>query len=302
MNPLSTRVASLELANPTMLASGMMGETGASLVAIAEAGAGAVVTKSVGLEPRKGYENPTLVELEGGYLNAMGLPNPGIDAYREEMLVARGAKVPIIGSVFATTPEDYALLAWKMQDYGAAAVELNLSCPHAKGLGMEIGVDPTAVRRIVREVKQTVKIPVLAKLTPNTHRLAEVGKAVEEAGGDGIVAINTLRAMVISVEAKRPILSNKVGGLSGPAVRSIGVRCVYELYETVEIPIIGVGGVESWRDAVEYMMAGATAVQIGSAIGRKGLSVFQVIVQGLQEYLEREGLENIGDIVGVAHD
>jgi len=302
MNPLSTRVASLELANPTMLASGMMGETGASLLAIAEAGAGAVVTKSVGLEPRKGYENPTLVELEGGYLNAMGLPNPGIDAYREEMLVARGAKVPIIGSVFATTPEDYALLAWKMQDYGAAAVELNLSCPHAKGLGMEIGVDPTAVRRIVREVKQTVKIPVLAKLTPNTHRLAEVGKAVEEAGGDGIVAINTLRAMVISVEAKRPILSNKVGGLSGPAVRSIGVRCVYELYETVEIPIIGVGGVESWRDAVEYMMAGATAVQIGSAIGRKGLSVFQVIVQGLQEYLEREGLENIGDIVGVAHD
>ena len=302
MNKLSTRVASLELANPTMLASGMMGETGASLVAIAEAGAGAVVTKSVGLEPRKGYENPTLVELEGGYLNAMGLPNPGIDAYREEMLVARGAKVPIIGSVFATTPEDYALLAWKMQDYGAAAVELNLSCPHAKGLGMEIGVDPTAVRRIVREVKQTVKIPVLAKLTPNTHRLAEVGKAVEEAGGDGIVAINTLRAMVISVEAKRPILSNKVGGLSGPAVRSIGVRCVYELYETVEIPIIGVGGVESWRDAVEYMMAGATAVQIGSAIGRKGLSVFQVIVQGLQEYLEREGLENIGDIVGVAHD
>ena len=302
MNKLSTRVASLELANPTMLASGMMGETGASLVAIAEAGAGAVVTKSVGLEPRKGYENPTLVELEGGYLNAMGLPNPGIDAYREEMLVARSAKVPIIGSVFATTPEDYALLAWKMQDYGAAAVELNLSCPHAKGLGMEIGVDPTAVRRIVREVKQTVKIPVLAKLTPNTHRLAEVGKAVEEAGGDGIVAINTLRAMVISVEAKRPILSNKVGGLSGPAVRSIGVRCVYELYETVEIPIIGVGGVESWRDAVEYMMAGATAVQIGSAIGRKGLSVFQVIVQGLQEYLEREGLENIGDIVGVAHD
>ena len=302
MNPLSTRVASLELANPTMLASGMMGETGASLVAIAEAGAGAVVTKSVGLEPRKGYENPTLVELEEGYLNAMGLPNPGIDAYREEMLVARGAKVPIIGSVFATTPEDYALLAWKMQDYGAAAVELNLSCPHAKGLGMEIGVDPTAVRRIVREVKQTVKIPVLAKLTPNTHRLAEVGKAVEEAGGDGIVAINTLRAMVISVEAKRPILSNKVGGLSGPAVRSIGVRCVYELYETVEIPIIGVGGVESWRDAAEYMMAGATAVQIGSAIGRKGLGVFQVIVQGLQEYLEREGLENIGDIVGVAHD
>jgi len=302
MNPLSTRVASLELANPTMLASGMMGETGASLVAIAEAGAGAVVTKSVGLEPRKGYENPTLVELEGGYLNAMGLPNPGIDAYREEMLVARSAKVPIIGSVFATTPEDYALLAWKMQDYGAAAVELNLSCPHAKGLGMEIGVDPTAVRRIVREVKQTVKIPVLAKLTPNTHRLAEVGKAVEEAGGDGIVAINTLRAMVISVEAKRPILSNKVGGLSGPAVRSVGVRCVYELYEAVEIPIIGVGGVESWRDAAEYMMAGATAVQIGSAIGRKGLSVFQVIIQGLQEYLEREGLKNIGDIVGVAHD
>ncbi|MDD1770656.1 MAG: dihydroorotate dehydrogenase [Methanomassiliicoccales archaeon] len=301
MNRIQTKLCSLTLENPTLLASGMMGETGESLLAVAKAGAGGVVTKSVGMEPRIGYENPTLVELDCGYLNAMGLPNPGIDSYREEMKVALAGKVPIIGSIFAITPEDFALLAWKMQEYGASAVELNLSCPHARGLGMEIGVDPVVVRKIVREVKGSVSIPVLAKLTPNTHRLAEVGKAVEEAEGDGIVAINTLKAMAISIEARKPILQNKVGGLSGPAVKPVGVRAVYDLYEAVDIPIVGVGGIESWRDVIEYMMAGATAVQIGSAIGSRGLGVFREISSGLAAYADAERVQNLEDIVGVAH-
>lgn len=301
MNRIRTKLCSLNLENPTLLASGMMGETGESLLAVAKAGAGGVVTKSVGMEPRIGYENPTLVEFDYGYLNAMGLPNPGIDSYRDEMKVALAGKVPVIGSVFAITPEDFALLAWKMQEYGASAVELNLSCPHARGLGMEIGVDPVAVRKIVHEVKGSVSIPVLAKLTPNTHRLVEVGKAVEEAEGDGIVAINALKAMSISIEARRPVLHNKFGGLSGPAVKPVGVRAVYDLYEAVDIPIVGVGGIESWRDVVEYMMAGATAVEIGSAIGSKGLGVFNGICTGLAEYAEAERVRNLEDIVGVAH-
>ncbi|HVO77463.1 MAG TPA: dihydroorotate dehydrogenase [Methanomassiliicoccales archaeon] len=302
MNRIQTKVGSLSLENPTLLASGMMGETGESLLAVAKAGAGGVVTKSVGIEPRSGYENPTLVEFEYGYLNAMGLPNPGIDAYREEMKTALNGKVPIIGSIFAITPEDFALLAWKMQEYGASAVELNLSCPHARGLGMEIGVDPVAVRKIVREVKGSVSIPVLAKLTPNTHRLTEVAKAVEEADGDGIVAINTLKAIAISIEARRPVLQNKVGGLSGPAVKPVGLRAVYDLYEAVDIPVVGVGGIETWRDVVEYMMAGACAVEIGSAIGRKGLGVFREICDGLSAYAEAERVQSLEDIVGVAHD
>ncbi len=302
MNRIQTKLGPLTFENPTMLASGMMGETGESLLAVAKAGAGGVVTKSVGMEPREGYENPTLVELEYGYLNAMGLPNPGIDAYRDEMKVALAAKVPVIGSIFAITPEDFALLAWKMQEYGASAVELNLSCPHARGLGMEIGVDPVAVRKIVREVKSSVNIPVLAKLTPNTHRLAEVGKAVEEGEGDGIVAINTLKAIAISIEARRPILQNKAGGLSGPSIKPVGLRAVYDLYEAVDIPIVGVGGIETWRDVVEYMMAGACAVQVGSAIGRRGLGVFNEICSGLTTYAEAQRLQNLEDIVGVAHD
>jgi len=302
MGALTTRVASLELANPLILASGVMGETGDSLLAVIEGGAGAVVTKSIGLEPRKGYGNPTLVELEDGYINAMGLPNPGIDAFREEMRVACGAKVPIIGSVFAATAEDFALLANRMQEYGAEAVELNLSCPHAKGLGMEIGVDPSAVEAIVREARRSITVPLFAKLTPNTNRLLEVAEAAVKGGADGIVAINTLRAMAIDVEARRPILSNKGGGLSGPAIKPLGVRCIYDLHEAVGVPLIGVGGVETWQDALEYIMAGASAVQIGSAIGRKGLGVFAEINEGLSDYMDRHRVNSLRELVGAAHE
>ena len=287
--------------NPTMLASGVMGETGDSLLRVAEAGAGALVTKSIGLEPRRGYPNPTLVELPDGYLNAMGLPGPGIEAFKEEMEVALKGGVPIIGSLFAAAPEDFSTLAAQMEDYGAAAIELNLSCPHAKGFGMEVGVDPEAVASIIRQVKSSVRIPVLAKLTPNTHRLVEVAKAVETAGGDGIVAINTVKAMAISVEARRPVLYNRTGGLSGPAVKAVGLRCVFELYQAVKVPIIGVGGVETWRDALEYILAGATAVQIGSGVGRRGMGVFSEVCCGMESYLKENGITSVTELRGAAH-
>ena len=196
------------MGNPTMLASGIMGETGGSLLAMAKGGAGALVTKSIGSEPRPGHKNPTLVELEYGYMNAMGLPNPGIEAFEDEINVAFRAGVPIVGSVFGSSAEEFASLSRKMQEFGADAVELNLSCPHAKGYGMEMGVDPDVVANIIKEVRNAVCIPVLAKLTPNTHRLIEVAKAAEEAGVDAIVAINTLKAMKIDVDVRRPVLSN----------------------------------------------------------------------------------------------
>jgi dihydroorotate dehydrogenase (NAD+) catalytic subunit len=239
MTSLKVELAELKLSNPTILASGIMGETAGSFLNVARAGAGAIVTKSIGSEPRNGYANPTLIELEEGYINAMGLPNPGIEAFAKEMSEARSCPVPIIGSIFASSAKEFAFLASKMQSYGAAAIELNLSCPHAKGYGMELGVDPEVVAAVVGAVKSNCSIPVLAKLTPNTHRLLEVAKAVEAAGGDGIVAINTVKAMAISVEMRRPILSNKGGGLSGPAIKPIGLRCVYDLHSTVKIPIIG---------------------------------------------------------------
>lgn len=302
MPSLAVSIAGLSMQNPTMLASGIMGETGPSLAKMAEWGAGALVTKSIGIEPRKGYPNPTLVELPFGYLNCMGLPNPGIEDFGEEMFVATRAGIPIVGSIFGSNEDDFAMLSGRMEDYGASALELNLSCPHAEGYGMELGTDPDLIRGIVSSVKESVDIPVFTKLTPNTEKIVEVGMAVQDGNGDGVVAINTVKAMFINVEMRKPVLSNITGGLSGPAIRPIGVRCVYELYQALEIPIIGVGGIENWRDALEYVMAGANAVQIGSSLGRKGLDTFTEILGGIESYMSIYGFKSIEEMVGIAHE
>lgn len=301
MVSLKTEVGSLKLERPGIVASGIMDETGPSMVRMIECGAGAVVTKSVGLEPNAGHANPCFTEVEGGYVNAMGLPNPGIELFREEMEVAV-PKGSIIGSIYGAGPDDFSKLAGKMEDYGACAVELNLSCPHAKGYGMEVGTDPAMVKSIVSAVKSTVSIPVWAKLTPNTHILGDIGMAVQDAGGDAVVAINTLKAMVICPEMARPLLSNKFGGLSGSAVKPMGVRAVYDLRTVLDIPLVGVGGISCWRDAAEYIMAGASAFQVGSAIGTIGPDVFSKINDGLSAFMEEYGYASIADMTGVAHD
>lgn len=301
MVSLETAVGRTVLEKPGMVASGIMDETGPSMVRMLENGAGAVVTKSVGLVPNAGHANPCFMEVEGGYVNAMGLPNPGIELFKEEMEVAV-PKGPIVGSVYGATPDDFSALAGKMEDYGASAVELNLSCPHAKGYGMEVGTDPAMVKSIVLAVKSAVSIPVWAKLTPNTHILADIGRAVQDAGGDAVVAINTLKAMVISPEFARPVLSNKFGGLSGSAVKPVGVRAIYDLRTVLDIPLIGVGGISTWRDAAEYIMAGASAFQIGSAIGTTGIDVFDKVNRGLESFMEEYGYSSIKSMVGVAHE
>lgn len=278
-----------------------MDETGKSMARMLSSGAGAAVTKSIGLQPNLGHKNPTFTEVKGGFVNAMGLPNPGIELFKEEMEAAVSAG-KVIGSIYGATADDFVILAGKMEDYGAAAVELNLSCPHAKGYGMEIGVDAELVGDIVSAVKSSLTIPVWAKLTPNTHILKELAVAVQDAGGDAIVAINTLKAMVISPEFGRPFLSNKFGGLSGPAVRSVGVRAVYDIRTVVDIPIVGVGGISDWRDATQYIMAGACAFQVGSAIAAKGLKVFESINRDLEEFMRDFGYGAIKDMVGVAHE
>ncbi|MBR7152322.1 MAG: dihydroorotate dehydrogenase [Candidatus Methanomethylophilaceae archaeon] len=298
---LKTAVGDLTLDKPGMVASGIMDETGASMVRMLECGAGAVVSKSVGLEPHEGHANPCFTEVRGGYVNAMGLPNPGIELFREEMAEA----VPhgnIVGSIYGAGPDDFRSLAISMEEYGACAVELNLSCPHAKGYGMEVGTDPDMVKRIVMAVKSSVDIPVWAKLTPNTHILPTIGMAVQDAGGDAVVAINTLKAMVISPEFARPVLSNKFGGLSGPAVKPVGVRAVYDLSTVLDIPIIGVGGIMDWRDAVEYIMAGASAFQVGSGIGIDGPSIFEEINRDMECFMKEYGYKSIESMVGIAHE
>ena len=301
MVSLKTEIGSISLERPGIVASGIMDETGPSMVRMLRNGAGAVVTKSVGLEPNAGHANPCFTEVSGGYVNAMGLPNPGIELFKEEMDVA----VPegrISGSIYGAGPDDFSKLAGRMEDYGACAVELNLSCPHAKGYGMEVGTDPAMVKAIVSAVKSSVSIPVWAKLTPNTHILGDIGMAVQDAGGDAVVAINTLKAMVICPEMGRPLLSNKFGGLSGAAVKPVGVRAVYDLRTVLDIPIVGVGGIETWRDAAEYIMAGASAFQVGSGIGTVGPDVFARINDGLSAFMEEYGYSSIADMRGVAHD
>ncbi len=299
---LKVNLAGLSLENPTMLASGILGYSALTLKSIVESGAGAVVTKSVGLKPRRGYANPTVVQVDCGLVNAVGLPNPGIDEFVKDVCEAKAVlKVPLIVSVYGFSAEEYAFVAEKAVKAGADAVELNVSCPHVKETGAEIGQNPRVLTEVVEKVKKAVEKPVFVKLSPNVADIAEIAEAAVKAGADAITAINTVKAVAIDIETTKPILSNKKGGLSGPAIKPVAIRCVYELYERVKAPIIGCGGITSWRDAVEMMLAGASAVQIGTAIALKGPSVFKAVARGLNAYLKRKGLGSVSEIVGLAH-
>jgi len=301
LSRLATEIAGLKLDNPTMLAAGILGLTGASLRSVIDAGAGAVVTKSVGLKLREGYPNPTIVQVECGLLNAMGLPNPGIHHFAEEIHEAREGGVPVIVSIYGFSSEEFAEVAMVAAKSGADALELNVSCPHVEKTGSEIGQNPQLVAEVVESVKNGVDKPVFVKLTPNVASIAEVAKAAVKAGADAITAINTVRAMAINIETARPILANKVGGLSGPAIKPIALRCVYEVYREVDVPVIGCGGITTWRDAVEFMLAGASAVQIGTAIALKGLGVFKSITKRMDTYLRKRGIRSVREIVGRSH-
>ncbi len=298
---MTIQFSGLNLRNPTMLAAGVLGLSGSVLRSVWEAGVGAVVTKSLALTPREGYSNPTLVDVGCGFLNAMGLPNPGVEAFVEEVEAARrGGEMVIVASVFGDSPPNFAEAARVMENAGVDGVELNVSCPHVKATGMELGQDPSILAKVVKVVKDAVQVPVFTKLTPNTAHIRELARTVERAGGDGIVAVNTLRAMAIDVETGRPVLGNKIGGLSGPALKPVALRCVYEIAQTVDIPIIGCGGVTNWMDAIEFLLAGASAVQIGSAIAYRDLTVFDEVICGMKEYLKRKGYSEVGEIVGIS--
>lgn len=297
---IGTEIVGLRLRNPFILAAGILGITGHSLRRVAEAGAGAVVTKSFGLEPRTGYPNPTIVEVQGGLLNAMGLPNPGIEALREEVEEAKKAGVPVIASVYGCSEGDYAEAARRAEKAGADAVELNVSCPHVKEVGAQIGQDPDLVRSVTASAKKSVKLPVIVKLTPNITSIVEIAKKAADGGADAITAINTVKAISIDIDVQKPILAAGIGGLSGPAIKPIALRCIYEIHKEIDIPLIGCGGVTTWSDAVEFFLAGASAVQIGTAIMYKDLGIFSELQTGLRGYLEEKKVESIKQLVGLA--
>jgi len=291
IRPGPVNIGGVALDNHLLLAAGILGTTGASLARMLALGAGGVITKSIGPEPKDGHAGPCLVVLEDGLLNAMGLPNPSKDFLEE---LAPLAKRPVIASIFGGTPEEFATVAGWFAGR-VAGYELNLSCPHAEGYGAAIGTDPALVEECTRAVAGS-GLPVWVKLTPNVTDITLIGKAAERGGASAIVAVNTVKAMRVSTGLRRPVLGNRYGGLSGSAMFPIAVRCVYELYEAVKIPIVGCGGIATADNVLEMMMAGARAVEIGSAVQRDA-TVFEKIAQ---ELYAKDGTDPDG-IVGCAH-
>ncbi len=296
---ISTKIGSLSLERPTILASGILGISLDVFNRIYKAGAGAVVTKSLSKEPWDGYANPTIFSVKGGgWLNAVGLSNPGAENFAK--MIEPNKEVPIIVSLVGSVEDDFDFMIKQFENCKVAAYELNLSCPHVAKVGLEVGDDTELVGKIVKTVKTATDVPVFAKVGLGTTDYLETVSAAIDAGVDGITAINTLRAMAIDVETERPILSNKIGGLSGTPIKPVAVRCVYEISSKYNIPIIGCGGVSTWEDAVEFILAGASAVQLGSAVGDNWIQVFDEINQGISQYMEKKGFSKIEEMIGRA--
>lgn len=298
---LSINVAGMELRNPTMLASGFLGISQAIFNRLYNADIGAVVSKSISNEPIEGYDKPTAVCLEGGsYLNAVGLANPGAGAFSREIRSNR--YVPIIVSLVGSTCEDFQAIINKLDDLNILGYEVNLSCPHVSKMGMEVGDDLDMVTCVVKNVKSHTVKPVVVKVGIGNVGILDLARAAYEAGANAITAINTIRAMRIDIESGIPVLSNRIGGLSGKPVKPIAIRCVYEISKNVGVPVIGCGGIFTWEDAIEFMLAGASAIQLSSVIGHEGVGTFQKINLGVKKYLERKGLKNLSELVGLSHN
>lgn len=303
-NILQTNFLGMKLKNPTILASGILGVTKASLRNVIKNGAGAVTIKSISKDPREGHNSPILITYEGGMMNAVGYSNPGIDEAKKEFSDLKEVEGPVFASIIGTVPEDFAFMAKNFLSKEFSAVEVPLSCPHTPGFGTLAGQGtPEATFEITKAVKDNTNLPVIIKLSPNIPNLVEVAKAAEKAGADALNMGNTHGpGMVINIETKQPVMDFKVGGISGPAIRPVTVRCVYDLYKTVKIPIIGCGGVTIWRDAIEMMMAGASAIGIGSAVYYQGIDVFSKITKGMEEFMKKEGYSDVKELIGAAHE
>ena len=296
---LEVNLSGLKLNSPLILASGILGVSFSSMKRIFNAGIGAVTTKSICPKPRKGYKNPSIIEIyPGTFMNSVGLGNPGIDEFISEIKEIKKNAIPLIVSIFGDTKEEYLEVAIKAENAGADAIEINISCPHAKVAS--IGIDKDLTYKVVKFLKSQIKAPIFVKLNPNVTDLGEIALAAEKAGANGVVAINTMVAMKIDVKTKRPILSHGSGGLSGKAIHPIAVKKVYDLYKILKVPIIGCGGINSWQDVIEFFLAGASAVQIGTAL-YEGPEIISKINREMIEHLKDNGFKSINDIKGLSH-
>lgn len=298
---LQTKLCNIKLKNPTILASGILGVTKDSIDRIGKSGAGAVTLKSLCHEERLGNNNPTMFAFKGGFLNAVGLPGQGIDSALRDFQRLDNLSVPVIGSIYGYKIEQFGHVTKKMASLRPAMIEVDISCPHLD-YGKPYYADAGLTAEVTKVVKKNSdKIPVSIKLSPNVYDIKEIAHAAEKAGADAITAVNTATGMVIDIDARKPILANKIGGVSGPALRPIAVRCVYEIYETVKIPIIGTGGVTYGKDALEMLMAGATAVGIGTGIYYRGIKIFRNVCDEMIAWMKKNKVKNLDEIRGLAH-
>jgi dihydroorotate dehydrogenase (NAD+) catalytic subunit len=297
---LDVKLCGIELKNPTILASGILGVTKESVEKCGKGGAGGVTLKSLCHEERQGNPNPTMFGFKGGFINAVGLPGQGIDNASKEFVKLNDLSIPVIGSIYGYKISDFGKVAKKMDSLKPAMIEVDISCPHLDALS-EYYDDPKLAGAITKIVKKNVSCPVSIKLSPDSANIVAVAKACEKAGADCITAINTAKGMVIDADVRRPVLSHKTGGISGAALKPIALRCVYEIYKNVKIPIIGTGGVSSGRDAIEMIMAGATCVGIGTAVYYDGVGVFSKVCKEMEDWMVRNNVKSLESIRGCAH-
>lgn len=295
---LSIHLAGISMKNPLMTASGTFGfgEEFADFIDLSEVGA--IVVKGITREPRRGNSGRRMAETPSGMLNCIGLQNPGVDVFlRDTLPRIRRYGAPIIANINGNLVEDYAFLAEALDDSGVAGLEVNISCPNTKHGSMAFGVVPETAAEVTAEVRKRTKLPVIVKLSPNVTDITEIAKAVEAAGADAVSLINTLVGMAIDTQSWRPVLGNVVGGLSGPAVKPIALRMVWQTARAVKIPVVGMGGICTAKDAVEFFLAGAQAVAIGAANFVNPCSM-QEIAAGVETYLKSRGLSHVSQLVG----
>ncbi len=297
---LEAVVSGIRLKHPIMNASGILGSNTGGILRLIESGVSAVVTKTLTPEPREGYLPPITIPLGECMLNAVGLANPGIDAVNELVRTIHGHGLPAIVSIGGRNAGEFVALAVKAEEAGADALELNMSCPHTPGYGVDASKTIEAVKNIVSGVKSVTSTPVWVKLGYSRLLLREAGAALS-AGADALVLINTIPGMVIDVYTGNPILTNRFGGLSGKCIHPVAVYSVYMVYREYQCEIVGVGGVQDWRTAVELIEAGAKALQIATAFYTKGYGIVHEILAGLTGFLEEINAKNITELVGLAH-
>jgi dihydroorotate dehydrogenase (NAD+) catalytic subunit len=299
---LAVNIGGIQMKNPVTTASGTFGFGPEYAPYIDLSLLGALVVKGITLQPRMGNPTPRLVETTAGILNSIGLQNPGVEGFIENLLPGlAGYDLPVIVNIAGDTVQDYGKLAARLDRVnGVAGLEVNISCPNVKKGGMQFGSDPAMAADVTLAVKSCTDKPVIVKLSPNVTSIVAVAEKVAQAGADALSMINTLLGMAIDVRSRRPVLGNVMGGLSGPAVKPVAVRAVWQVYREVKLPIIGMGGIITAQDAIEFILAGAAAVAIGTANFVNPRATMDVL-EGIKRYMIENGVQNINELVGAAH-